>query len=131
MNYTQYKYRGRVQRYKCKYQDGQYEMTAFQNGSLSPAIILSLGPLFLIDIDLSEDFNERNENATVQTQATGILTVRLMSGSQSQMEVPASPSSTPHILCLCPSALHIAKSSLFNIICSENNCLLSIPDCFI
>lgn len=65
-----------MERYKCKYQDGQYEMTAFQNGSLSPAITPFLGPSFLIDLDLSENFNESDENATVQTQATGILTVK-------------------------------------------------------
>lgn len=76
VSYTQYKYRGRVERYKSKYQDGQYEMTAFQNGSLFPAITPFLGPSFLIDLNLSENCNECHENATVQTKATGILTVK-------------------------------------------------------
>lgn len=31
---------------------------------------------FILDLDLSENFNERDENATVETQATGILTVK-------------------------------------------------------
>lgn len=76
VSYTHYKYRGMVERYKGKYQDGQYEMTAFQNGSLSPAVTPCWGPSFLIDLNLSENFNERDENATVQTQATGILRVK-------------------------------------------------------
>lgn len=49
-------------------------MTAFQSGTLSPAIIPFLGPSFLIDCGLSENFNENDENATVQTQAIEILT---------------------------------------------------------
>lgn len=63
-----------MERYKYKYQDGQYEMTAFQSGTLSPAIIPFLGPSFLIDCGLSENFNENDENASVQTQAIEILT---------------------------------------------------------
>lgn len=51
-------------------------MTAFQNGSLSPTITSFWGLSFLIDLDLSENFSESDENATVQTQAIGILTVK-------------------------------------------------------
>lgn len=68
VSYTHYKYRGMVERYKCKYQDGQYEMTAFENGSLSPAVTPCWGPSFLIDLNLSENFNERDENAELRNE---------------------------------------------------------------